>query len=187
MYITQEAIYRVKYHNYIRKNNPEAKRVNWAIHKSIRKLLYISMTKAGSCETLLLMHIPTHKFEMTTDYRVDSVNLTDRMRTVMIRHAGPYLSIHNHPNNSFFSVLDLTTFLSYNQMQLCFVIGNSGKVIHLIIKDEKEYRNKINEIIRDIISLLVNSNIINGHSSAKPYINILGHFGLKCRTYYYEE
>lgn len=71
-------------------------------------------------------------------FNINNVSLTNSMHNALLNNTGPFISIHNHPNNSFFSVKDLLTFLSYVNMQSCIVVGNSGKIIHIMTKRNKK-------------------------------------------------
>lgn len=183
-YITPEAISNITYHNYDRSGKNEAKKFNWKMQEMIKRLMYTSMVKAKSCETLLILHIPTYKYEMATNYDACNVNITNKMHYTMVNNRGPFVSIHNHPNNSFFSVLDLLSFLSYDTMLMCFVTGNSGKVIHVMLKDTVSYNYAIGQLVRGILGALVKMDIVDKYSTAKPYLKILNNLGIKYKTYY---
>lgn len=153
----------------------------------IRRVLYTSMIKANSCEVVLIMHIPTFSFRINTDFNINNVSLTNSMHNALLNNTGPFISIHNHPNNSFFSVKDLLTFLSYVNMQSCIVVGNSGKIIHIMTKrNKKKTSSFIYAIVEKLIRILIKNNLIKEHSSAKIYLDILKDFGIQYKTYYEE-
>lgn len=182
--ITPDAIKKIGYHNYATTNHPESKKFNWEMQRNIKRVLYASMAKAGSREVVLIMHVPTLKIDMNTDYDIANVSLNSNMHNALLNYKGPFISVHNHPNNSFFSVKDLITFLSYASMQSCFVVGNSGNVIHVMVKDVQKSNYKLHILIERIIRKLTNISIIQAHSSARPYLELLTGLGINYKTYY---
>lgn len=149
--ITKGIIWKLQYHDiykHIKRVKDKNERIvlNALILECSKMTLKHQMVAAKNCEVSCLINTSTGDVYYHTWYRMDSVGLSNEMKTALKNHPhDAFAFIHNHPNNGTYSVADVTAFLGYENMRELFVIPNNGEWIAVLIK--KSYRKSVREKI----------------------------------------
>jgi hypothetical protein len=122
-------------------------------------------------ETLLLMRLSDFKYETVTNYREDMVSFSDNMEHNLNNNSNVYVAIHNHPNDSTFSVDDLQVLVEYNNLRAIFLCTNTCKYNAMILKNYTLSQKEI-DIMRNYIKGYKQKNNGNGHISAEPLLKL---------------
>ena len=120
-----EDILKIKKHNYFPNNSTDTN----IMHNSIRDLMIQAM-KNNSKEALLVM-----RRDNIRDYTIYTSDMYNKIRVPNVVHElgsqnkVKFIMIHNHPNNTVFSMTDIKTLISYLYIDCIGVITNNCKYI----------------------------------------------------------
>lgn len=133
--ITLNNIKNIKNHIYFDKTIHNYKIINKKIKSRLIILMFHAMLNKSK-ETLLLFNNKTFHYLISqhcSDF--ENVFLSENMIDLLTNNEEiTYTAIHNHPNNSNFSLADLKQLFSYSKLQMIIVITNDCKNIAAIIK-----------------------------------------------------
>lgn len=129
--IRLDNILKIKKHRYFNEFVDNYAYLNKILHYNVLKLMLHAMLNR-SMETLLIMDTNFNSRVFTSkdpnnvsipDSIINTMNNNDEVR---------YIMLHNHPNNSNFSIQDLKTFISRHQIVYLMVITNDCKHISIL-------------------------------------------------------
>lgn len=132
--------------------------------------------KNESKEALLIIQDKNiKKYRICTSDKYTNIKIPDDIKAIMHNGSSAFIMIHNHPNNSIFSLRDIKTLVEYDCIYYIGVITNNCKYIALAHVQEQDEFTRFdmleyidnNENNRDIIGI----------------IRDLCSMGLVCRTY----
>lgn len=149
-YITDEDIDRVSIKNlpYHDKNTCKG------IEAYCKYLLDCSKTYNNSNECGILLDV--QDLSKYSIYKGDEHNITAKINWASLRlryeeFENRFIFIHNHPSNSWFSELDIKTFLANPYLYLAVVIQNNG-ICHILMKQSSSLNNtsKLLELMKNL-------------------------------------
>lgn len=154
-------------------------------HKKQNSILFTAtkelMKKAkdyNSAETLILMQNGTRRADYTSQYDYENVQFKLGMKKVLLDNGEEtYTVLHNHPNNSNFSIQDVLTFIGYSKITQSILCTNSCQYTAILLKTNNYKSFEVN-IITKIISFLISKDILDRHGSASRLIKLLYRFGV---------
>jgi hypothetical protein len=122
--------------------NATGKKAEKAINKEMAKIQKLG--KATGCEHLGIVRDDGASLG-TWKGKKDSVNITSQMRKILISDADNSLVIiHNHPNNTSFSLADLDVMCKYNSIKELKIVGHNGQTFSMAVG--KGQRVTLNEL-----------------------------------------
>lgn len=179
--IKMENILKIKKHRYFNNSVINHEQLNKAFYASIIKLMIHAMLNK-SLETLLILD-ENFKSKVYTSNDINNVHIPDNIiRKLDSDSSVKYIMMHNHPNNSNFSILDLYTFIQRYQICNLVVVTNDCKHISVL-----GMHNSVNMRTRSkmlqFIDEYCNKYNKNEHSSAERLIQYFQTKGLMYAVY----
>lgn len=174
-------ILRIKKHRYFNESLNNHTRLNKIIYYSIVKLMIHAMMN-NSLETLLIID-EKFKSKIYTSNDINNVNIPDNILNIMNRGVNAkYIMMHNHPDNSNFSIKDLNTFIARCNIVYLVIVTNDCKHIAILGMNE----NVNDELRKRMISTIEKycvKNKLDEHASATKLIEFFQSKGLLYTVY----
>jgi hypothetical protein len=159
---------------------------NDKINSILRNKIMILMLNAKlnkSTEALMLINNSNMKHLLTTNLDYNNVDFSYEMNRYMDDNTtNTYTAIHNHPNNSYFSIKDLKTFINYSSLAYVVVCTNSCQYIGMLGKTIL-INDNIKSRITSYIDKYIELNNLDEHSSAEKLIELLSEKGIVYAIY----
>jgi hypothetical protein len=126
-------------------------KINKIITNKVQVLLIHAMMNK-SLETLLVMDTSNFNHKVFSSMTATDVDIPKDILKKLnnINDNTHYLMIHNHPNNSSFSICDLVTFVSRDKIDYLMVVTNDCQYVAMLGEAENitlEIRQKMLQII----------------------------------------
>lgn len=186
--ITRESVKKIQKHRYFDEHNSNLlvaennKKLNSYIFNCIQKLM-VGAYKHNNMESLIVVDIDTFAYRFNTNNLPTDVYLTPEMENAILNSGNTFIAMHNHPNNSTFSMADVLVLINYPNLQTIFMCTNDCNFIEVLDKGNRYYKFTVRVVIK-ILNSLVSKNIINKHSDAKYFIKYLKANGFKHDKYF---
>lgn len=181
-YISNSSIQRIQKHKYLTSKTPESEKYNKDVYKNIVRLLIISQQN-NSNECLIIFDDTNGDIWHPVKGQEHTVRFDKQTYNMLKYNSNTCSIIHNHPNNSPFSLQDLATTLIFTNISRSYVVTNDGKRIYVFIKSNI-FRRNIYTYIGKLLKKLIAQKKLDGHSDPVKYIKLMKFIGLKCRGYY---
>lgn len=133
------------------------------------QLLMVNAFLHKGNETLLLMNNKTFKYTIYSENDQNSVSFNSKMLSLLMDKTNLYTAIHNHPNESSFSIDDLIQLLRHEQLILLILCTNSCKYCAGLLKSNTVDNITSDKMLKYIKQYMYKNNL-TGHSSAIPLI-----------------
>lgn len=174
-------ILKIRKHKYFNDTVLYSEKINETLRSKI-KILMLNAMLNNSTETLMLIENNTMKHILTCDNDYNNVTFSDTMKKSMDNMECTFTVIHNHPNNTNFSIRDLKTFIENGKLLYLIVCSNDCRHIAILGKtdiiNEKNQHNMI-KYINDYM----NKNKLDEHSPADKLIQFFMTKGLLYAVY----
>lgn len=164
-------IIKIKKYLYFKEDFPDYKSINNNIHRAIKRLMVAALIH-GSNEALLMIDNNAlisglKHYLITTNNDMQNVAFSYKMKLLLCHKDNKvYTVIHNHPDNSGFSIRDLKTFISWDKLKLMIVCTNSCQIIALLYKSNNIDCDTKRKILLYIDKYMKANKITSDHSPA---------------------
>lgn len=185
--ITKDNIKRIQRHRYFDEQTTDIdiltknKELNSCIKLNLQRLM-VAAAKSNNMETVIAVDLDTLGWIGATDYLPMDVSLSPQMEQAFLTSGNTFVAMHNHPNNSTFSIADVMVLVHYPNLQTIFMCTNNCDFIEMLDKGDKNFKPLV-KVVLSIINKLININIINRHSAAKYLIKFLVKYGFIYEKY----
>lgn len=180
--ISIDNVLKIKRHKYFNESILYSAKINEILQSKI-KILMLNAKMNNSTETLMLIENSTMKHMLSCDNDYNNVNFSEKMLTEINRnYASTFTAIHNHPNNSNFSIQDLITFIDIVTLKYIIVCTNDCKNIGILGK-ARVIDGDIQARMAIYIKRYISKKGLNDHSSAVDLINYFTTKGLLYAVY----
>lgn len=176
-------ILKIKKHRYFNDTVVNYTKLNSLLYKNLVKLMLSAMFNK-SLETLLIIDSDSMKSRTFTSHLNNNVDIPDCIIEKLnnTNDKTSFIMMHNHPNNTNFSIEDLNTFVSRPKISYLLVCTNDCK--HIAIIGESSI---INDTVRKkmlyVIEEYCKKNGLDEHSPADKLIQFFMTKGLLYAVY----
>lgn len=176
-------ILKIKRHKYFDETVLYSNKINEILQNKV-KILMLNAKINNSTETLMLIENSTMRHILACDNDYNNVNFSDKMILELknIDNVSTFTAIHNHPNNTNFSIKDLITFIDKGKLAYIMVCTNDCKNIGILGKTNIIDANTQVKMIK-YINDYMNKNGLDEHSPADKLIQFFMTKGLLYAVY----
>lgn len=168
-------ILRIKRHKYFDEILPENIKLNNIMHMGIRDLMPEALKNESKEALLIIQDKNIKKYRICTSDKYNSIKIPDDIKAVMQDGSSKFIMVHNHPNNSIFSLRDIRTLIEYDCLCYIGVITNNCKNIILACVNEQDEFTRF-----DMLEYIDNN---ENNKDNVSIIKDLYSMGLVCRVY----
>jgi hypothetical protein len=172
-------ILKIKKHQYFNSTIENYKEINKILQRKIKTTMLAAMMH-NSSEVLMIIDNSTFNHRITTSNDMNNVTIPEYIVNIItdVSTDTTFTMIHNHPDNSGFSIMDLRTFINRDKIAYIFVCTNDCRIIAVLGKNNINQETKFK-----MLNTINKYMIINNYNEHSPAIELIEFFEQKGLLY----